>query len=160
VDAVIRSFPEVRYTLTTINTGNAAGKIYASVYIRLVDRAERRRSVDDMSVLLRQRLREVPGISVTHVGLLDPVGGNKQVEFSLQGPDLQELERLTRQVMTDIRSIPGLADLDSSVKPDKPTVELHMKPATASDLGVGVAAIASPLRITVGRTNRRQLARC
>jgi HAE1 family hydrophobic/amphiphilic exporter-1 len=38
VDAHDSALPEVRYTLTTINTGNAAGKIYASVYIRLVDR--------------------------------------------------------------------------------------------------------------------------
>jgi hypothetical protein len=41
--------PEVRYTLSTINTGNAQGKIYASVYVRLVDRKDRSRSVDQMS---------------------------------------------------------------------------------------------------------------
>ena len=82
VESVIRSFPEVNYTLTTINTGNVQGKIYANVYIRLVDRHLRKRGVDDMSVVLRQRLRQVPGITVTHVGLLDPVGGQKQISFS------------------------------------------------------------------------------
>jgi len=50
--------------------------------------------VDAMSAQLRERLRSIPGINVTHVGLLDAVGGNKQVEFSLQGDDLAELERL------------------------------------------------------------------
>ena len=54
----------------------------------------RSRSVDQMSAVLRERLRTVPGITVTHVGLRDSVGGNKQIEFSLQGPDLKELERL------------------------------------------------------------------
>ena len=73
VEGIIRSFPEVNYTLTTINTGNAAGKIYASIYIRLVDRDLRSRSLEEMSVILRQRLRQVPGITVTHVGLLDPI---------------------------------------------------------------------------------------
>jgi HAE1 family hydrophobic/amphiphilic exporter-1 len=149
VEAIVREFPEVRYTLTTINTGNAAGKIYASIYIRLVDRKDRTVNADAMSAKLRERLRRVGGITVTHVGLLDAVGGNKQVEFSLQGPDLQELERLANDVMTRIRPIPGLVDLDSSVKPNKPTVELRMKSTAASDLGVGVAAIASPLRIMV-----------
>ena len=149
VEAIVREFPEVRYTLTTINTGNAAGKIYASIYIRLVDRKDRTVNADAMSAKLRERLRRVSGITVTHVGLLDAVGGNKQVEFSLQGPDLQELERLANDVMTRIRPIPGLVDLDSSVKPNKPTVELRMKSTAASDLGVGVAAIASPLRIMV-----------
>ncbi len=41
VEAILREFPEVRYTLTTINTGSTQGKIYASVYVRLVDRKQR-----------------------------------------------------------------------------------------------------------------------
>ena len=41
VDAALRELPEVRYTVTTINSGNAAGKIFGSTYVRLVDRAER-----------------------------------------------------------------------------------------------------------------------
>ena len=49
VEAIVREFPEVQYTLSTINTGNAPGKMYASVYVRLVDRKERSRSVDQMS---------------------------------------------------------------------------------------------------------------
>ena len=84
-EAVIRQFPEVRYTLSTINTGTANGKIYASIYVRMVDRKDRQRSVDQMSAALRERLMQIPGITVTHAGLLDPVGGNKQIEFSLQG---------------------------------------------------------------------------
>jgi hydrophobic/amphiphilic exporter-1 (mainly G- bacteria), HAE1 family len=149
VEAIVREFPEVKYTLSTINTGNAQGKIYASVYVRMVDRKERSRSVDQMSGVLRERLKQVPGMTVTHVGLLDAVGGNKQVEFSLQGPDLDELERLARLVSDRIRDIPGLVDLDSSVKPDKPVIEVEVKRDAASDLGLSVAQIAVPLRTLI-----------
>ncbi|MEY4316318.1 MAG: hypothetical protein RI902_126 [Pseudomonadota bacterium] len=149
VEAIIREFPEVRYTLSTINTGNANGKIYASIYVRLVDRSQRQRNVDTMSAVLRERLKQVPGITVTHAGLLDSVGGNKQVEFSLQGSDLRELERLTQQVMEKIRPIPGLVDLDSSIKPNKPTVEINFQREAASDLGLSMGAISNQLRILV-----------
>jgi HAE1 family hydrophobic/amphiphilic exporter-1 len=149
VEAIVRSFPEVRYTLSTINAGNAQGKIYANIYIRLVNRQERTLNADQLAARLRERLRSVGGINVTHVGLLDSVGGNKQVEFSLQGPDLQELARLTTQVLDKVRPITGLVDLDSSVKPNKPTVELHMKSDAASDLGVGVATLSTALRTLV-----------
>ena len=149
VESIVREFPEVRYTLATLNTGNAAGKMYAAVYIRLVDRKARSRSVDQMANVLRERLRTVPGITVTHVGLLDSVGGGKQVEFSLQGPDLQVLERLSREASDKIRGIPGLVDLDSSVKADKPTVRVEVRTEAASDLGLGVASIASQLRTLV-----------
>jgi len=149
VEAIIRSYPEVNYTLTTINTGNAEGKIYASVYVRLVDRHLRQRNVDAMSVLLRQRLRQVPGITVTHVGLLDPVGGQKQIAFSIQGSDLGELTRLNALALNKIRDIAGLVDIDSTLKPDKPTLDVRVRRDVASDLGLGVAQIGSTLRTLV-----------
>jgi HAE1 family hydrophobic/amphiphilic exporter-1 len=152
VEGILREFPEVRYTLSTINTGNAQGKMYASIYVRLVDRKDRSRSVDAMSGVLRERLKQVPGITVTHVGLLDPVGGQKQVEFSLQGPDLQELERLTKTVSEKIHGIPGLVDLDTSAKPDKPVIALDVQRDAASDLGVSVAQLATSLRTLVAGT--------
>jgi hydrophobic/amphiphilic exporter-1 (mainly G- bacteria), HAE1 family len=149
VEGIIRSFPEVRYTLTTINTGSTQGKIYASVYIRLVDRKDRKLGVDAMSVKLRERLRQVPGITVTHVGLMDAVGGQKQILFSIQGADTDELERLTTLALDKVRAVPGLVDLDSSVKPNKPTLDVRVKRDVASDLGLSVAQIGSALRTLV-----------
>jgi len=149
VEDIIRSFPEVRYTLTTINTGNAQGKIYANIYVRLVDRKSRTLGVDAMSVLLRQRLREVPGITVTHVGLLDSVAGSKQLQFSLLGPDVDELERLSKAVMKKIENTAGLVDLDSSVKPNKPTINIEVKRDVASDAGLNTDQIGRALRTLV-----------
>jgi HAE1 family hydrophobic/amphiphilic exporter-1 len=149
VEAIIREFPEVRYTLATLNTGNALGKNSTSIYVRLIDRKERQRNVDEMSGTLRERLNKVPGITVTHVGLLDAVGGNKQVEFSLQGPDQRELERLALGVMDKVRNIPGLVDLDSSVKANKPTIRVEVQRDSAADLGLGTGQLAGPLRTLV-----------
>jgi HAE1 family hydrophobic/amphiphilic exporter-1 len=149
VENIVREFPEVRYTLATLNTGNALGKNSANIYIRLIDRKDRQRNVDEMSGILRERLSKVPGITVTHVGLLDAVGGNKQVEFSLQGPDQRELERLALQVIEKIRPIPGLVDLDSSVKANKPTIRIEVLRDSAADLGMGTGQIAGPLRTLV-----------
>ena len=149
VDAILREFPEVSYSVATLNTGNAPGKMYASVYVRLVDRKARNRSADEMSAVLRERLKQVPGITVTHAGLLDSVGGNKQVEFSLQGPELQELGRLTRLVTEKVRTIPGLVDLDTSLKADQPVLDVAVRRDAASDLGLSVAQIAASLRTLV-----------
>ena len=69
VESILREFPEVSYTLSTINTGSARGKIYVNVYVRLVDRDSRTLGVDEMSARLRERLRTVSGVTVTHVGM-------------------------------------------------------------------------------------------
>ena len=149
VDAILREMPEVRFTLTTINTGSAAGRNYASVFVRLVDRKDRSRSVDQMSVPLRERLRQVAGITVTHVGLLDAIGGNKPISLSIQGTDIAELQRLTAALMAKMAAVPGLVDLDTSMKPPKPTVVVDVKRDAASDLGLSVGSITSTLRALV-----------
>ncbi|MBT0570977.1 efflux RND transporter permease subunit [Curvibacter sp. CHRR-16] len=153
VESVLREFPEVRYTLTTINSGNAQGKMYASIYVRLVDRKERQRSVDQVSALLRERLRQVPGITVTHAGLMDSVGGQKQILFSVLGADMGELERINQRVLEQVRMVPGLVDLDSSLKADKPTIDIMVRRDAASDLGLSNAQVGNALRPLLAGTS-------
>jgi len=149
VEQIIREMPEVRYTVASLNTANAQGKNNANVYVRLVDRKDRSRNVDQLSAALRDRLQHIPGITVTHVGLLDAVGGNKQIEFSILGNDQKELERIARDVMGRVRSIQGLVDLDSSVKDSKPTIRVDVLRDSASNVGLGTAQIAGPLRTLI-----------
>ena len=149
VEAIVRNFPEVRYTVTSINTGSAQGKIYASIYIRLVDRKNRKLGIEEMSGILRERLKQVPGITVTHIGLNDSVGGSKQIRFFIQGPDSATLDRITNSALEKISAIPGLVDLDSSVKPNKPTLNIQVKREFASDLGLSISQIGASLRTLV-----------
>ena len=148
VDAALREMPEVQYTVTTINSGFTQGKIYASVYVRLVDRKDRQRSVSEMAVPLREKLSRIPGITITNIGVTD-LGGGKSLQFSVQGTDLGELERLSRQITAQMRQIPGLVDLDSTLKPDKPTLAVEVKRDAAADLGLNVNSVAGTLRTLV-----------
>ncbi|MBX3624712.1 MAG: efflux RND transporter permease subunit [Rhizobacter sp.] len=151
IDAVLREMPEVRHTVTTINGVGAPGKIYGSVYVRLVDRKDRTRSVDQLTAPLRERLARIPGVTVTNIGVTD-LGGGKSLQFSIQGPDLAELERLSNLIMPKLREIPGLVDLDSTLKPNKPTVSIDVKRDAAADLGLNVNALAGTLRTLVAGT--------
>jgi len=153
VESMLRSFPEVRYTLSTINTGNANGKIYANIYYRLVDRQLRTLNINEFTPIIRERLKNMGGLTVTHVGLLDSVGGSKQIEFYLLGPDQAELERIAAVVTARLQDIKGLVDIESSVKPNKPTVDITVKREAAADFGLGVGSIANQLRTLVAGQN-------
>ncbi|HJW57793.1 MAG TPA: efflux RND transporter permease subunit, partial [Burkholderiaceae bacterium] len=147
VEAVLREFPEVRDLYTTVNTGAAQGKNYATTFVRLIPRNQRQRSTGQMSIPLRNRLTQIAGITVTHIGALDGVGGdNKQIRLSLLGSDLKELARLSEQAQAKLRAIPGLVDLDSSLKAEKPTVSVEPRRDIAADLGIGVGQIGGALR--------------
>ncbi len=148
IDAALRQMPEVRHTVTTLNSGYALGQNVGSTYVRLADRKDRQRSVDAMTPVLRERLARIPGVTITSVGIPD-LGGGKTLQFSIQGPDLAELTRLWRQIGPRLAAIPGLVDLNSSLDPDKPTVALRMKRDAAADLGLNASSVASALRVLV-----------
>jgi hydrophobic/amphiphilic exporter-1 (mainly G- bacteria), HAE1 family len=152
VDAALRELPEVKHTVATINSGFTQGKIYASVYVRLKDRKDRSRSVQALTGPMRERLARIPGITITNIGTTD-LGGAKSIVFSIQGPDLGELERLAGQLLPRLQALPGLADLDSSLKPSKPTISVDVKRDAAADLGLSVNTLATTLRTLVAGTS-------
>lgn len=147
VESILREFPEVQDIYSTVNTGASQGKNYASIFIRLTPRQQRKRSNAELTPLLRQRLSQVAGITVTQVGSLAAVGGDsKQIRLSLLGHDLKELERLSAEAQRRMRMVPGLVDLDSSLKDNKPNIAVTPKRDIGADLGIGVAQIGNALR--------------
>jgi HAE1 family hydrophobic/amphiphilic exporter-1 len=146
VQAALAEFPEVLYTYTTINTGAVQAKNAATVYVKLKPRAERSRNQAELTQPIRERLARIGGIEVTHVGVMNPVAQQKLLVISLQGPDLKELERYNDLALRALAGIPGLVDLDSSLRPARPTVDLIIDRDAAGDLGLGVERIGTALR--------------
>lgn len=146
VEQALHSFPEVLSTNTTINTGALQGKDSAEIYIKLKARKERKVSQFELIGPIRARLAEIAGIRVTHVGPLSGVGGTKILLVSLQGSDLQELARYNQLALDKLAKVPGIVDLDSSLKAAKPTVAVTVKREIAADLGLDVSQIANTLR--------------
>ncbi|MBP2229173.1 HAE1 family hydrophobic/amphiphilic exporter-1 [Azospirillum agricola] len=145
VEAAIREFPEVAYTYATVNTGVSVGRNRGSVYIRYVPIDRRKRSPNDLAPLLRDRMAVIPGVIV---GIAIPgVGGvQKQIQVSVQGRDIGELDRIARRVADAMAGIRGFVDVDSSLKAAKPTLSVRLDRDLASDLGIGTAKVASTLR--------------
>jgi HAE1 family hydrophobic/amphiphilic exporter-1 len=146
VQAALREFPEVKYAYTTINTGAVQAKNAATVYVKLVPRQSRARNQAQLTQPLRERLARIAGIEVTHVGVMNPVAQQKLLVVSLQGTDLKQLERQSAEAMQRLARIPGLVDLDSSLRPARPTLDLAIDRDLAGDLGLGVERIGAALR--------------
>jgi len=152
VEATLREFDGVTLTYGTINTGVALGRNYASVFARLVDRSQRSLSVQQMRAPVRDRLRQIPGVTLTDLGNLNTVGSGKPIQISVQGQDMAELERIGQQVQQAMRAVntqlgrEAIVEIDSSSKPAKPTVTVSVDRALASDLGLSVARLSQALR--------------
>ncbi|HYH38852.1 MAG TPA: efflux RND transporter permease subunit [Azospirillum sp.] len=141
----LHEFPEIGYTYATVNTGVAVGKNRASVYVRLVPIDQRKRSPNDLARPIRERLAAIPGITI-NVGIPGVGGVQKQVQVSVQGRDIAELDRIAGQINGAMKRIAGYVDIDSSLKAAKPTLSVQLQRDLASDLGIGTAQVASTLR--------------
>ncbi|MDI9336739.1 MAG: efflux RND transporter permease subunit, partial [Gammaproteobacteria bacterium] len=120
--------------------------------VKLVDKSKRMRSVENLVQDLRIELSQVAGITISHIGQLDAVGGNKQIEFSIQGSDINTLQKISNELSDQLRAIPGLVDLDSSLKPNNPTVNIELGSQILSDIGLPVSALTNHLRTLIGGT--------
>jgi HAE1 family hydrophobic/amphiphilic exporter-1 len=79
-------------------------------------------------------------------------GGQAQgdVMFVMQGPRLDELQRASNTLAERARAIPGLVDVDTSLRVGKPEVSVRLDRPKAADLGVQVSDAAEALRLLVG----------
>lgn len=147
VQAALKEIPEIEYSIAAVNSGGFARRNVATLYVRFVPLTQRVRTPQQMAQPIRDRLWQIAGIDNINIGLPGIGGGlNKPIMVSIQGQDIGELDRLSREAVALIRSVPGVVDIESSLKANKPTVALEVNRQLAADLGVNLASIASTLR--------------
>ncbi|HLG55072.1 MAG TPA: efflux RND transporter permease subunit [Vicinamibacterales bacterium] len=159
VATAVRGIPEVVYTMITV-AGDSAGTLNsASLYVRLKPIDERSR---DQFVIMEQVRNEIlpkvvsPGMRTSLAapgiggGGGGGGGGQGDVQFVLQGPSLSELERASNALAETARAVPGLVDVDTSLRVGKPEMSVRLDRPKASDLGVQISDAAEALRLLVG----------
>ena len=146
----LKTLPGVEYTYTTIGE---AGSQYrpvneGSIYVKL--RRSRGQSFSEVLGQARSVLREVPGLTfaLTEAGQF----GQKPIQVSLRGADVDELDRISRQLMAALARIPGVTDLETSLEKSKPELRVRIDRGRASDLDIAADAIATTLRAAVTGT--------
>jgi len=144
----LKSLPDVEYTYTTIGE---AGSQYRPVtegttYVKLRESTRRKR----FSTVLgdaRRAIEEVPGMTF---GLFEAGPfGQKPIQISVRGPEVDELDRISKDLVASMKKIPGVADIESSLEKSKPELKVRVDRGRASDLGLGAGVIATTLRAAV-----------
>ena len=72
------------------------------------------------------------------------------VEVALRGPDLEQLNTYSQQMMAEMRTSGMFKDINSTFQLGKPEVQVLIDRKRASDLGVSIRDIASTVRATIG----------
>ncbi len=148
----IRALPGVESTLMTDGGGADASVNNASIYVKLKDIDQRSLSQIDVMQRTRALLHTFPPNIHTGVELVSAVGGNQsnaEVQYFIEGPDLDKLAKYSDALMAKMKQIPGVTDADTTLRSGKPEVGLDIDRARAADLGVSVQDIEQALNTLV-----------
>ena len=159
----VRKQKEVEYTVITIGgSGQSAARNNASVFVRLKPIGERgetdgrERSQADLITYTRNNI--VPKFAAdqlrTTVGPAGGIGGGGgaqgDVAYTVAGPDLDKLQEVTQKMMSSVRKLPKVVDVDSSLIAGKPELNVVVNRPLAAQLGVQPQQVAQALNYLVG----------
>jgi hydrophobe/amphiphile efflux-1 (HAE1) family protein len=145
VEEIVASFPEVKTVSTNVGgqgTGLAVGRNQATLNIGLVERRERKRTQKEVEDAIRAAIAKIPGIEVS-------VGFDRPIYVAILGNDPDGLARLASDFAAKVKQIPGIADVELSVKPGLPAYAVRLKPGAVRELGLTAPQVAASLRAYV-----------
>ncbi len=141
---ILRDCPDVEGLISYVPSGNAG-----RLNIRLKPRSERTLTPEQLIESLRPRLNALPSIRTY---LQNPplvrIGGmmtRNLYQYTLQGPDIEELYRVGGEFEKRARTIPGLADVTSDLQLNNPQVTVDINRDVASSLNVTADTIEGTL---------------
>jgi HAE1 family hydrophobic/amphiphilic exporter-1 len=152
--AQIRQVPGVAHTLVTIGNDQQVTRNLANIFVALVDPSERKE--DQYGVMAEIRNDVVPHapkdlrIDVSETSQIAGGGSQAAVQYTITGPDLQQLTRYTQTVLEKFHKVPGAVDIDSNLIVGNPEVKVSVDRERAADLGVNVIDVANALELLVG----------
>jgi multidrug efflux pump subunit AcrB len=140
VEAMVRALPEVATLSTWV--GGAGQRNQAWLNIALKDRQERSRSQKQVEDAMRESIARIPGIDVS-------VGFDRPIYVAILGSDPEGLAKVAQEFAEKVKKIPGVVDVESSVKPGLPAYAVRLKPGAVRELGLTAPQLASSLRAYV-----------
>ncbi len=148
----IRQLPGVQHTLATVGGGTDRSVNNATTYVKLVDMDQRKLSQQQLMQRTRDMLKQYPPEIRSSVELVNAIANgqsNADIQFFIQGPDLEKLTQFSDQLMAKMKAIPKLTDTDSTLRSGKPEVHVDIDRARAADLGVSVENIEQAINTLV-----------
>lgn len=152
----LRALPEVAYTYTTVGSGATGTVTKGEIYVKLQPSGERQRSQAEVMVTARERLATLHGMR-SSVLVAGGLGGSvAPIAVEIRGPDVNELQRISQLAMAEMKQIPGVVDIKSSLGDPKPEYRIVLDREVANRVGLDIGMAAATIRpLMAGETATR-----
>jgi HAE1 family hydrophobic/amphiphilic exporter-1 len=141
----LKKQPETDFAYLSVGGGFRGTPNQGSVFVAL--KKGHKRSLFDIQNDLRGKLRQIPGVRPSIMGQGSIFGGRRQpIIVNVQGPEASRLKIAAARTLEIVRSVPGVAEPNSSEDGDIPQLDVRVDRQEAWRAGLGVGSVASTLQ--------------
>lgn len=156
---ILEEVPEIHILSTSIGSGGGgfsslfsatSGPHAAQIYLELIDREERSRSIAEIQRDLRPKIGNIPGLKVRYATeQFAMFGGGKPIVVKILGYDFTRAKALSDLLLDTLKNVKGLVDLETSITEGKPELRLIIDRQKAANFGLTPYQIGQTLRSRV-----------
>ena len=158
-EIVQREVPEISNMVVQIGGGggpNNPGGSRGQIQLRLVDRANRSRTTQEIAARLNEALNVEPGVAVRANAsggsmnfLRGGGGGDERASVEIRGYDIDYANGIARRVEQEIQQIPGITNVRVSREEGMPEMLILPDRIKAALFGLNVSAVGDVLQTAV-----------
>jgi multidrug efflux pump len=153
VEELLAGVPELQSYLMIVGSGDVTQLLS---FARLKDWSERDVSQQQVTQSLAPKLRKIAGIQAfaTNPASLGTRGFGKPFQFVIQSSaPYEEINTLATAAVERLKDNPGLTDIDTDMRLNKPEIEVEIDRSRVADLGLDVSVIGRTLETLLGGRN-------
>lgn len=152
-EEVVASHPEVTRRFLVIG-GMGGGSVNSGfMFVTLVPPGDRKLSQAELTTVMRKELNAIPGVRAV-IQDMSQRGFTAQrgfpVEFSVRGPDWDQLIKSSQDMMRKLEASGTVVDLDTDYQLGMPELRIQPDRKRAADIGVSIDDVATTLNALVG----------
>lgn len=139
VESMLTTIPEIKEVTKTV-TARVEGWS-SKVYVTLLPRSERARTVQEVIDTLRSRVRQIGEVYDTFIYFSEPQSAS-EVFLDVYGYDYNVLRDLAISLAKSMGTVAGLADIKLRYKPGRPEMRFNVDKQRSAYFGLSVRDIA------------------
>jgi hydrophobic/amphiphilic exporter-1 (mainly G- bacteria), HAE1 family len=136
---------ETDFTYLSVGGGFRGTPNQGQIFVKLKHGHER--SLFEIQGDLRGKLKQIPGVRPSITGQSSIFSrGQQPIQVNVQGPEASRLKIAAERTLQAVRSVPGVAEPNSSEDGDIPQLDVRVDRQEAWRAGLGVGAVAATLQ--------------
>lgn len=149
VEKVVMDDPTVELSSKVVGTYLSESN-KANIYVRLVKKKHRKQNTSEIKTAVRKKVEQFQKEGSVLISDVDiSGGGQKPFNFVIRGQNLEELAPYVDKLVTDMKKIPGLTDVDTNFRTGAPEFQVGFDRTRAEDLGISTGTAGAELRARV-----------